>query len=165
MADGDEGSSDLVAWPDLSGRIDGAQHILPVRVYYEDTDFSGFVYHATYVRWAERGRTDYVRLIGLNQKAMFEGELADSGEDAEPSFFVVRRLELDYLKPAFMDDVLEIVTKVDEIGTASITLHQEIRRGGIVVFKAVVVIVLINASGRPVRLTDVIKDAFGEPAS
>ena len=65
MADGGDGNTPG-AWPDLAGRIDGGQHILPVRVYYEDTDFSGVVYHANYLRWIERGRSDYLRLLGIN---------------------------------------------------------------------------------------------------
>ena len=142
-------------WPDLAGRLAGESHILPVRVYYEDTDFSGLVYHATYIRWCERGRTDFVRLIGLNQKDLFEGAEGETG-----LFFVVRHMEIDYLKPAMMDDVLEVVTKVAEQGTASLKLFQEIRRGGAVLFKALVTIVLINERGRRVRLTEAMKKAF-----
>ena len=144
--------SSQLDWPDLAGRLAGESHILPVRVYYEDTDFSGLVYHATYIRWCERGRTDFVRLIGLNQKDLFEGEAG--------LFFVVRHMEIDYLKPALMDDVLEVVTRVAEQGTASLKLLQEIRRGGGVLFKALVTIVLINDRGRPVRLTEAMKKAF-----
>ena len=142
-------------WPDLAGRLQGNQHILPVRVYYEDTDFSGLVYHASYVRWCERGRTDFVRLIGLSQKTMFDG----SGE-ADKLFFVVRRIELDYLKPATMDDVLEVVTWASEIGTASVLLEQEVRRDDVVLCRAKVTIVLINGEGRPSRLTQAMKGAF-----
>lgn len=142
-------------WPDLAGCLHEDTHVLPVRVYYEDTDFSGLVYHATYIRWCERGRTDYVRLIGLNQKELFEGSDGESR-----LFFVVRHMDIDYLKPALMDDVLEVVTKVAEQGTASLKLSQEIRRNGTVLFKALVTIVLINERGRPARLTDAIKKAF-----
>lgn len=142
-------------WPDLAGCLHEDTHVLPVRVYYEDTDFSGLVYHATYIRWCERGRTDFVRLIGLNQKELFEG-----ADGAERLFFVVRHMDIDYLKPALMDDVLEVVSRVAEQGTASLKLSQEIRRGETVLFKALVTIVLINERGRPARLTDAIKQAF-----
>lgn len=142
-------------WPDLAGRIEDDTHFLPIRVYYEDTDFSGLVYHATYIRWCERGRTDFVRLIGLNQKDLFDGE-----GDVTPSFFVVRHMDIDYLKPASMDDVLEVQTKIASQGTASLKIAQEIKRDGVVLFKALVTIVLINAKGRPVRLSEAMKLAF-----
>ncbi len=142
-------------WPDLAGCLRGDSHVLPLRVYYEDTDFSGLVYHASYIRWCERGRTDFVRLIGLNQKELFEGADGASG-----CFFVVRHMDIDYLKPAMMDDVLEVETKVAEQGTASMKIAQEIRREDTVLFKALVTIVLINENGRPVRLSEAIKEAF-----
>lgn len=156
----DQAAMDTGIWPDLAGRLNaeeaGPQHILPVRVYYEDTDFSGLVYHASYLRWCERGRTDFVRLLGVEQKALFDG--AD-GQDA--TFFVVRRMELDYLRPALMDDVLEVVSEVDEIGTASLTISQVIKRGDVALFKAKVLIVLINKEGRPQRMKEGMKRAFG----
>ncbi|GJM02217.1 MAG: tol-pal system-associated acyl-CoA thioesterase [Rhodomicrobium sp.] len=145
-------------WPDLSGRLEDFGHVLPIRVYYEDTDFSGLVYHASYIRWCERGRSDYVRLLGLQQKALFEDK---SGKGSV--FFVVRRMELDYLRPAMMDDVLEVITEVSEMGTASITLSQKVCRGELVLFKASVIIVLLNEQGRPQRLNEAIKRAF-DPA-
>lgn len=146
----------LQQWPDLAGRLKGGAHVLPVRVYHEDTDFSGLVYHASYLRWCERGRSDFVRLIGVDQKTLFEGEHPDG-----LSFFVVRRMELDYFKPALMDDVLEVWTRVDEIGVASIDLVQEIKRGDVVLFRAQVRIVLVNETGRPARLSVAMKSAFG----
>ncbi len=74
-------------WPDLSGRLVDTGHILPVRVYFEDTDFSGFVYHTAYMRWCERGRSDYLRLLGVHHNALAEGAFA-----GEPCAFVVRRI-------------------------------------------------------------------------
>jgi acyl-CoA thioester hydrolase len=81
-------------WPDLAGRLldSGRAHVLPVRVYFEDTDFSGLVYHASYVRWCERGRSDFLRLLGSEHRSLMEG--AAGGES---SAFVVRRLSLEYL--------------------------------------------------------------------
>ena len=141
-------------WPDLAGRLVDGQHRLPVRVYYEDTDFSGLVYHVSYLRWCERGRTDFVRQIGLGQKEMFEGE----GDDQR--FFVVRRMEVDYLKPALMDDVLEVLTEVDEVGVATVDLQQSIVRDETVLFRAKVTIVLLGGTGRPQRLTSAMKAIF-----
>jgi acyl-CoA thioester hydrolase len=139
-------------WPDLAGRIEGDKHILPVRVYHEDTDFTGLVYHANYLKFCERGRSDFVRLAGIGQTEMFAGECAK-----EPAVFVVRHMDVDFLKPARMDDVLEIVTSVDEIGGAVMTLCQEVTRDGVVLVRLRVKIVLIGASGKPRRLGEVVR--------
>jgi acyl-CoA thioester hydrolase len=109
----------------LDGAIRDGLHRMQVRVYYEDTDFSGIVYHANYLRFMERGRTNYLRLLGAEQSALFTEAEAEA-----PGFaFVVRGMQLDFLKPAKMDDVLEIVTRPIEVRGASITMHQEVRRG------------------------------------
>ncbi|MEO8650856.1 MAG: tol-pal system-associated acyl-CoA thioesterase [Hyphomicrobiaceae bacterium] len=139
-------------WPDLAGRLvtggDGVRgHILPVRVYFEDTDFSGLVYHASYVRWCERGRSDYLRLIGNEHRALIEG---DTG--AEPAAFVVRRMRLEYLKPARIDDVLEIETRVLDAKGATLNLAQRVLRDGTVLFEAEVLVVLVSMSGKPQRI-------------
>src|SRR6185437_10594276 len=90
----------------LEGEIRDGRHLQQVRVYYEDTDFSGIVYHASYLRFMERGRTNYLRLIGADHRALFE-----QTEKEAPGFaFVVRHMSIDFRKPAFMDDVLDIVT-------------------------------------------------------
>ena len=98
-------------------------HRLTVRVYYEDTDFSGVVYHASYLRFLERGRTEFLRALGIEHR----GNFANGG--AEGFHFVVRAMTIDFLKPALMDDVLSISTQVSKIGGASIEMWQEIRRG------------------------------------
>src|SRR5690606_3494113 len=110
-------------WPDLSGRLADGRHYLAVRVYFEDTDFSGFVYHTSYLRWCERGRTDFLRLLGIHHTDLF------AGSEGEPSAFAVRRMAIDFVKPARVDEVLEIVTAPVEVTKASITLSQEVRRG------------------------------------
>lgn len=145
------------AWPDLAGRLmindDGSRrHVLPVRVYFEDTDFSGLVYHASYVRWCERGRSDYLRLIGNEHRALIEG-----GEGAEPAAFVVRRMRLEYLKPARIDDILEIETRVVEAKGATLSLVQRVIRDGTVLFEAEVLVVLVSVSGKPQRLSQRIR--------
>lgn len=142
-------------WPDLAGRIDDGRHILPVRVYFEDTDFSGLVYHASYLRWCERGRSDFLRLLGVSHAALIA-----PGEGAEPAAFVVRRLEIDYLRPARIDEVLEVATQCAEVGGAHILLDQQIARQGTVLCKLVVKVVLVGQSGRPMRLPTTARDAF-----
>src|SRR6478672_3282553 len=110
----------------LDGELRDGRHTLAVRVYYEDTDFSGIVYHASYLRFMERGRTNYLRLTGADHRAMFEA----AEKEAPGFFFVVRSMTIDWLKPARMDDVLEIVTFPEEVKGASITLKQECRHAG-----------------------------------
>jgi acyl-CoA thioester hydrolase len=138
-------------WPDLAGRLidDGGtrRHVLPIRVYFEDTDFSGLVYHASYVRWCERGRSDFLRLAGNDHRALIDGS---SGR--EPAAFVVRRMRLEYLKPARIDEVLEVTTQLKKMGAASLILDQRIRRGDHLLFEAEVMVVLVSVSGKPLRI-------------
>jgi acyl-CoA thioester hydrolase len=108
----------------LDGEIRGGRHVMSVRVYYEDTDFSGIVYHANYLRFMERGRTNYLRLLGADHRALFE----EAREEAPGFAFVVRSMQIEFLKPARMDDVLDVVTAYEEVKGASITLHQRILR-------------------------------------
>jgi acyl-CoA thioester hydrolase len=108
----------------LDGEIHDGRHILTVRVYYEDTDFTGIVYHANYLRYMERGRTNYLRLLGMDHRVMFE----ETEKEAPGFAFVVRSMNIDFLKPARMDDVLEILTEPQEIKGASITVHQRVLR-------------------------------------
>src|SRR5271170_182848 len=104
--------------PHLDGEILNGRHAMAVRVYYEDTDFTGIVYHASYLRFMERGRTNYLRLIGADHRALFE-----QTEKEAPGFaFVVRSMNIDFFKPARMDDVLEIVTEPEEVKGASATV-------------------------------------------
>jgi acyl-CoA thioester hydrolase len=131
----------------LSGRFEGGTHILPVRIYYEDTDFSGIVYHANYLRFLERGRTDFLRLVGLDQSVLHEeGDLV----------FSVRRMLLDFLKPARMDDVVLVETSVSVMKGASITMAQRIRRGEETLLTAEVLVAAIR-DGRPTRLPDTVR--------
>jgi len=108
-----------------AGEIREGRHFLPVRIYYEDTDFSGSVYHASYLRFMERGRTDFIRLLGTDQRALFE-----QTEKEAPGFsFVVRSMQIDFLKPARFSDLLQVVTRPKEVKGASILLHQQVMRG------------------------------------
>lgn len=146
-------------WPDIAGRIvadeTGQRHVLPVRVYFEDTDAGGIVYHASYVRYCERGRTDFLRLMGSEARAMFDGS-----DSREPAIFVVRRMNMDFIRPAFMDDFLTVETRVKDTGGASVTLLQTVLRDGKRIFEADVTIVLISKSGKPLRLSERVRTAF-----
>jgi acyl-CoA thioester hydrolase len=120
---------------------------MQVRVYYEDTDFSGIVYHANYLRFMERGRSNYLRLLGADQRALF----AEAESEAPGFAFVVRSMKLDFLKPARMDDLLEIVTRPLEVRGASITLGQEVRRGEVLLVEAEVKVAFISdGRARPI---------------
>jgi acyl-CoA thioester hydrolase len=147
------------AWPDLAGRLitehGRRRHILPIRVYFEDTDFSGLVYHGSYVRWCERGRSDFLRLIGNDHRALIAGAAGK-----EPSAFVVRRMGLEFLKPARIDEILEVKTGVKATTAASLVLDQRISRAGVELFTAEVMVVLVSASGKPLRLATALRDAL-----
>ena len=131
----------------LDGEIRDGRHVLTVRVYYEDTDFTGIVYHANYLRYMERGRTNYLRLIGADHRALFE----ETEKEAPGFAFVVRSMTLDFLRPARMDDVLDVVTWPIAVKGASITLAQEVRRGDEVLVKAAVRVAFIcNGRAQPI---------------
>ena len=157
----DDNSASRDDWPDLSGQLvadpqTGEQsHILPVRVYFEDTDFSGYVYHASYVRWCERGRSDFLRLQGNDHQGLMEPL-----EGSEPCAFVVRRMSLEYFKPARIDDILTIRTKMHEVKAASLSLDQSVWRDNEKLFEARVLVVLVSQAGRPMRLSKAVGAAF-----
>jgi acyl-CoA thioester hydrolase len=108
----------------LDGEIRDGRHHQPVRVYYEDTDFSGVVYHASYLRFMERGRSNYLRLLGADQRALFE----EAQKEAPGFAFVVRSMQIDFRKAARMDDLLTIVTEPQEVKGASVILQQCVLR-------------------------------------
>lgn len=139
----------------LSGQLADGGHRLRQRVYYEDTDFSGFVYHARYLHFFERGRTDYIRLLGVSQ-----GMLHAHTDPADSVAFVVRRMEIDFKSPARMDDVLTIITKPGEIRGARMMLDQTVLRGDDVLALAAVTIAVVNGFGRARRLPDALLARF-----
>ena len=126
--------------PHLDGEILADGHHMDVRVYYEDTDFSGVTYHANFLRFMERGRTNYLRLLGADHRALF----AETQNEAPGFAFVVRSMTIDYFKPAFMDDVLEIISKPIEVKGASITLLQQCRRGDDLIVEARVRVAFVS---------------------
>jgi acyl-CoA thioester hydrolase len=136
-----------VAVSALDGEIRAGRHVMPVRVYYEDTDFSGAVYHASYLRFMERGRTNYLRLLGADQRALFE----ETEREAPGFAFVVRAMQIEFLKLARMDDVLEVVTATEDVRGASITLHQRIMHEAEVVIDAHVKVAFVSGGrARPI---------------
>ncbi|RDI57299.1 tol-pal system-associated acyl-CoA thioesterase [Microvirga subterranea] len=144
-------SEALGSWPHLSGVMHDGAHVLPVRVYYEDTDFSARVYHASYLRFLERGRTELLRAVEVAQSDLH----AELGGLA----FVVRKMTIDFLGAAVMDDVLTIVTRPKEMRGASMTLAQEVRRGDDVLVAADVVVAAVR-DGRAVRIPDHLRAAL-----
>jgi len=144
-------SAPEIASAPLTGHLDGeirdGRHHMQVRVYYEDTDFSGIVYHANYLRFMERGRTNYLRLLGADQRALF----AEAETEAPGFAFVVRSMQLEFIRPAHMDDLLDVVTRPLEVRGASITLHQEIKRGAILLLEADVKVAFVSGGrARPI---------------
>ena len=131
---------------------DRKPHRLPVRVYYEDTDFSGVVYHANYLRFLERGRTELLRSAGVDQSILH----------SEPGgiIFAVRHMTVDYLKPARMDDILTVETVTSEIRGASLRMGQRILRDGTVLLTAEVHVAVL-ANGKPARLPDHLRTLLG----
>jgi acyl-CoA thioester hydrolase len=126
-------------------------HTLPIRVYYEDTDAQGIVYHANYLKFTERARTEMLRAAGFDHAAFAE---------TQGAFFVMRKAEIDYLAPARLDDALMVETTVVHIGNASVTLQQNILKNGQIVVESRVVLVCINTDGKPVRVPLEARDAF-----
>jgi acyl-CoA thioester hydrolase len=133
--------------PQLDGVICDGRHIMPVRVYYEDTDFSGVVYHANYLRFMERGRSNYLRLLGADQRALFE----QAAQEAPGFAFVVHSMRIDFRRPARMDDVLDIITEPQEVKGASVVLHQRVTRMGETLVEASVQVAFVSGGrARPI---------------
>ena len=126
-------------------------HSFDLRVYYEDTDLAGIVYYANYLKFIERGRSEWIRALGMDQARL----RAEKG-----MVFAVRRLLADYLRPAHFEDMLQVRTTVDTLGGASLTLDQQVWRGDQALFIAKVVLVCIGANGLPTRLPQDLRDAI-----
>lgn len=131
-----------------------SQHVIPVRIYYEDTDLSGNVYHAAYLKFFERGRTEFLRDLGIHHHELASVGLA----------FAVRSMEIDYRAAARIDDLLDVSTEVVECSGARLELNQTISREGVVVTSARVTAVAIRMGGGPVRLPKVLRERFGPGA-
>jgi len=136
------------------GEIRADKHLLTLRVYYADTDFSGLVYHGRYLEFFERGRSEFLRLHDIHHHLMLE-----AGE-GEAFAWVVRRMSLDFAVPARIDDVLRVETKIDQVKPARILMGQQIWRGEKLLVSAHVEVALINEAGRPRRLPLAFIDKF-----
>jgi acyl-CoA thioester hydrolase len=126
-----------------AGQFEGRAHVLPLRVYYEDTDFTGLVYHGAYVRWFERGRSDFLRLAGVHHAELLE--------QPDPLAFVVTRLSIDYRKGACIDDALVVRTTYESVRGARLFISQAIERAGEALASAQVEAACIDLSGRARR--------------
>ncbi|MGI9414196.1 MAG: YbgC/FadM family acyl-CoA thioesterase [Hyphomicrobiales bacterium] len=142
-------------WPDLAGRIEARTHILPVRIYYEDTDFSGVVYHANYLRYCERGRSDFLRLIGVEHHKLF-----DDARPEERRGFAVSKMTNEFVRPARIDDVIEVRTRFLRVSGARFELAQDIYRDHDRLFGATLTAAVIDGNGRPKRLSQDMRETF-----
>jgi acyl-CoA thioester hydrolase len=141
----DQVQSDAALAAGLSGMLTESGHRLLARVYYADTDFSGVVYHARYLEFLERGRSDFLRLAGVHHTELAEGK------HGERIVWVVRRMEIDFLKAARIDDILTVETRAEEISGARIVMAQQLKRGDEVLVEAKVQAAIIGENGRPRR--------------
>ncbi|MGC2082169.1 MAG: tol-pal system-associated acyl-CoA thioesterase [Bradyrhizobium sp.] len=140
----------------LDGEIRDGRHHMQARVYFEDTDAGRIVYHANYLRFMERGRTNFLRLLGTQQRGLIE-----ETEGETPGFaFVVRAMQLDFFKPAYLDDVLDIITTTQEVKGASITLLQQCKRGDDLLVEASVRVAFISG-GKAQRIPRALRLAMG----
>jgi acyl-CoA thioester hydrolase len=143
-----------------SGWFEGREHVLPVRVYYEDTDFTGVVYHANYLRYFERGRSDFLRMAGVSHTDLLAHH--------EPTAFVVTRMEIDFKKPARIDDALLVRTTYDAVKGPRLAISQRIVRGDDLIATAGVSAACISLDGRPRKpppgLVEALKPWFAPPA-
>jgi acyl-CoA thioester hydrolase len=125
-----------------AGRFVGAEHRFAVRVYFEDTDLSGVVYHANYLRYMERARSDMLRVAGIDQRAHFEG-----GGGA----YAIHDLQIRYAAPARLDDALVVYSTVEAVTPARVVIHQTVRRDALLLTRGVVTAALVGPDGRPRR--------------
>jgi len=133
----------------LEGRFEGKTFIWPVRIYYEDTDLSGIVYHANYLRYMERARTEFFRALGIKASYL---------ENDDPAAWALRKVEIEYLKPARFDDHIEVRTITHSLTGVRLCADQAIWRGDEQLTKGAVEACIISLSGRPKRIPSEIRD-------
>jgi len=134
-----------------SGRIEGSRHLYPVRVFFEDTDLSGIAYHANYLKWCERARSDILRVLGIDQRAAFE-----AGE----GFYAVSEANIKWRRPAKFDDVLMVETRCTHLRSASARMIQRILRSEELLAEVEIVAAFLSPDGRPKRQPAAWRDAF-----
>ena len=137
--------------PPTTGRMAEGVHVLPLRVYYEDTDAAGIVYYANLLRFLERGRTELLRMLGQEHSALREERNVH---------WVVRRCTIDYLKPARLDETIEVVTSCGELRGASLDMLQHARRSDEILVRAELTVACMGVAGRPVRLPPLVRAAL-----
>jgi len=132
------------------GWLDGQKFVFPLRVYYEDTDLSGLVYHANYLRFMERGRSEFLRFAGAGHKRLLAAE--------EPLAWAVYRMEIDFKRPARIEDALRVTTSVRHVTAARMHLEQGVSRGAETLVSALVEVCVISLDGRPRRVPDAVRN-------
>jgi acyl-CoA thioester hydrolase len=139
MADAPDGNKTLKGLGYFEGKI----HILPISIYYEDTDLSGMVYHANYLRYMERGRTEFFRLAGVSRARL---------DDEEPTAWTIRRIGVEYLRPARLDDQIAVHSVLTEVSGARLKALQRVRRGESLLVEGRIEACITTLSGKPRRL-------------
>ena len=132
------------------GRFEGKVHVLPIRIYYEDTDLSSVVYHANYLRFMERGRSEFFRAAGIVRLAQLEAP--------EPTAWALRKVELEYIRPARVDDLVEVHTKATSLSGARLAAEQAITCRGTVLTRGFVEACIMTLTGKPRRIPPEIRD-------
>jgi acyl-CoA thioester hydrolase len=138
--------SEVTHW----GRFEGKVHILPVRIYYADTDLSGVVYHANYLAYMERGRSEFFRAAGITRLVQME--------EPEPTAWTLRKVELEYLRPARVDDLIEVHTRLTGLSGARMGAHQDVYLGGQRLTRGTIEACIITLTGKPRRIPQDIRD-------
>jgi acyl-CoA thioester hydrolase len=126
-------------------------HVFPIRVYYEDTDAAGIVYYANYLKFAERARSELLRTRGLGNRAL---------QESDGIAFAVRRLAVEYLAPAFLDDLLEVRSRITSVRGASVEAEQDVQKDGRDIARMTLTLACVARNGRPARLPDNVRKAF-----
>ena len=129
------------------GTFDGRTHILPISIYYEDTDLSGVVYHANYLRYMERGRTEFFRMAGISRARL---------EDDEPTAWTLRRIAVEYFRPARLDDQIAVHSVLTEVSGARIKVLQRIRHGDTLLVEGRIEACITTLTGKPRRLPKIV---------
>ena len=135
---------------DAFGRFEGKVHVLPIRVYYEDTDLSGLVYHANYLRYMERGRSEFFRAAGITRLAQLE--------EPEPTAWTLRKVSVEYFRPARIDDLIEVHTRCVALSGARMTADQKVHLGGALLVHGQVEACIITMTGKPRRIPQEMRD-------
>jgi acyl-CoA thioester hydrolase len=135
---------------DAAGRFEGKTHILPVRIYYADTDLSGVVYHANYLAYMERGRSEFFRHAGIVRLAQLE--------EPEPTAWTLRKVELEQLRPARVDDLIEVHTRLSALSGARMNAHQDVYLNGQMLTRGRIEACIITLSGKPRRIPQDMRD-------